>query len=83
MICQNDFNHTNFNEANRILSNEVNSRGAAENIIQGFNTPESMLEGWLNSPPHKINLENPNYTHTGFSAIKSNGRYWGTQIFYR
>ena len=83
MICQNDFNHSNFNETNNILSREVNSRGAAENIIQGYNTPERMLEGWLNSPPHKMSIENPSYTHTGFSAVKANGRYWGTQIFYR
>ncbi len=82
MICTGDFNHTNFNEIGSILRKTVQSSTVAENIIMGYNTPEKMLQGWLSSPPHKKNIETPGLTHTGFSAIKAEGRYWATQNFY-
>ena len=83
MICTKDFDHTNFSETGEILRKTVKSGGAAENIIAGYNTPQKMLDGWLSSPGHKTNIENSNYTFTGFSTIKKpQGGYWATQIFY-
>ncbi len=82
MICTKDFNHTNFGEIGTILRETEKSKGTAENIIVGYSTPQKMLEGWLSSPGHKKNIENPSYEYTGFSAIKVNNNYWATQNFY-
>ena len=38
---------------------------AAENIAYGHATPHSVLEGWLNSPGHRANIENCSLTEHG------------------
>ena len=84
MICTLDFNHANFIESSTILTENENSIFASENIIAGANTPQAMLDSWLESPLHKENIENPLVTHTGFStAINPNGIYYATQLFFQ
>ena len=57
-----------------------------ENIGAGtvIDSAEKMVEGWLKSPNHCINLMNPNYTEVGMIMIKKEGtlytHYW-TQDF--
>lgn len=44
-----------------------------ENIAEGFPTAASVVAGWLASPGHKANIENPSYTVTGSGAAVANG----------
>jgi len=45
-----------------------------ENIAEGYRTAASVVSGWLASPGHKANIENPAYTVTGAGvAIASGG----------
>ena len=45
-----------------------------ENIAEGYQTPASVVAGWLASPGHKANIENPSYRVTGVGvAIASGG----------
>ena len=39
--------------------------GWGENIAYGYGTPDQVMSGWLNSPGHKANIENPSFTSSG------------------
>lgn len=60
-----DFSHNKFH-ADRFCSQNCT---ISENIAEGFFNSEDLLQGWLNSPPHKAALMKP-YTHT---CISTNG----------
>ena len=44
------------------------SGGWGENIAAGYPTAASVVTGWLNSPGHRANIENPTYTTIGSGA---------------
>lgn len=52
-------------------------RYLGENIDKGYRTPEETVRRWMNSPGHRQNILNPNYTEFGGGYY--NG-YW-TQVF--
>jgi uncharacterized YkwD family protein len=52
---------------------------AGENIAQGQRTPEEVVNAWMNSPGHRANIMNANFTHIGVGYVAS-GNYW-TQMF--
>lgn len=55
-----------------------------ENTGQGCDTPEYMMEVWLNSKGHKANILNEDYTKIGVGcAVSSGGTVFCVQIFYR
>jgi len=57
---------------------------AGENIAAGQKTPEEVMKGWMNSPGHRANILNENYTEIGVGLAKggSYGTYW-VQEFIR
>jgi uncharacterized protein YkwD len=56
-------------------------RGWGENVAYGYSSAASVMEGWLNSPGHRRNIEgNFNLLGVGIAA-NSNGRLYYTQIF--
>ena len=57
----------------------ISYQAAAENIAQGYTTPEAVVKGWMNSSGHRANILNSVYTHIGI-GYDSNGHYW-TQLF--
>jgi uncharacterized protein YkwD len=58
------------------------SSGWGENIAEGYTTPASVMEAWLNSPGHRENIEDPSYTTTGIGvAENSQGYYYWTEDF--
>lgn len=44
---------------------------AGENLAYGFGTSKEILTGWMNSPNHKANIINQNYTEVGFGIASS------------
>jgi uncharacterized protein YkwD len=55
----------------------------AENVAKGKGTAEEIVNSWLSSVGHKVNIEG-NFTLTGISAIQTkDGTYYYTQIFYK
>ncbi|WP_231510397.1 CAP domain-containing protein [Fischerella sp. PCC 9605] len=48
-----------------------------ENIAAGQKTPEQVVQAWMNSPGHRANILNPNYTELG---VGFHDNYWG-QLF--
>jgi uncharacterized protein YkwD len=56
--------------------------GWGENIAYGYPTPDQVMTGWLNSPGHKANIENPSFTSIGVGvAANAQGGYYWTQDF--
>lgn len=42
---------------------------AGENLARNFDTSAGVIAGWMNSPGHKENLLNPNYTDVGIAVV--------------
>ena len=82
MIDHNSVNHDYFQDRADNLSDLLNAEDVGENIAYNYNTPESALSAWLNSPAHKENLEG-NYTHMGLSVTVNTetGKKYYTNIF--
>jgi len=65
----------------------VSFTSAAENIAMGFQTPESVMDAWMNSQGHRSNMLNPVFTEIGVGYYSDpgdprGGPYW-TQLFVR
>jgi len=83
MISKSEISHDNFNDRFQQLRQKVSAKGAGENVAAGYPTAKSVMDGWINSPGHKANIEG-NFTHIGIAAVKdAQGRYYYTQLFYR
>jgi uncharacterized protein YkwD len=58
-------------------------RGAAENVAYGQLTAAQVVDGWLNSPGHKKNIEG-DYNLTGIGTVqREDGVIYFTQIFIK
>ncbi len=57
----------------------ISYRSAAENIAKGQQTPEAVVNAWMNSSGHRKNILSSSYTHIGVGYVAS-GNYW-TQMF--
>ena len=91
MANQDYFDHTGKNgslpwDRAKVVGYEARTMG--ENIAAGQTTPESVVQGWINSAGHRANLLNANFTELGvgyFYLENDTGsvnysRYW-TQLF--
>ncbi|NLY70989.1 MAG: serine protease [Clostridiales bacterium] len=62
----------------------IKYRAAGENIAKGYRTPESVMDGWMNSPGHKANIMSPNFTEVGVGYVTdSKGTGYWVQMFIR
>ena len=77
------FGHTGFSE--RCTEGRMALGGGnwcAENVAGGQQTPQAVVNSWMNSTGHRANIESSRGTHTGFGYYKSaSGKYYWTQIF--
>lgn len=82
MIDNNVVSHDGFVERSENIMKVLGAKTVGENIAYNYNTPQTAVSAWLNSPGHKANIEG-NYTHFGI-AIKinpTNGKKYYTNIF--
>ena len=83
MIEKEQINHDNFSYRSEGIKYYDNAKTVGENVAYGYDTAESVVNAWLNSPGHRENIEG-NYSHTGFGVMKSDkGHSYITQLFYR
>lgn len=54
-----------------ISASSYNYQVAGENLAYGFSNAKDTVTGWMNSPSHRANLMNPNYTNVGFGIASS------------
>ncbi|WP_295082169.1 CAP domain-containing protein [Ruminococcus sp.] len=55
--------------------------GKAENIAVGQNTPESVVNSWMNSAGHRSNILSSDYKYIGVGCVCYNGQYYWVQEF--
>lgn len=67
----------------RIDSTGFSGFAVGENIAAGYDSPRSVVEGWLDSDGHCANLMNPSATLTGVGYYAGGGEYthYWTQNF--
>jgi uncharacterized protein YkwD len=91
MAVQDFFGHQGMDgssEGDRVSQEGYNWRNLAENIAAGRKTPKQVVEGWIKSPGHRLNILNPKVKDIGvgyFFLANDTGKtnyndYW-TQVF--
>ena len=60
----------------------IDYKYAGENIAAGQPSAESVMKSWMNSPGHKANILNKNYTHIGIGHVTGGkySHYWTQQF---
>ncbi|MFF2997972.1 sigma-70 family RNA polymerase sigma factor [Streptomyces sp. NPDC057950] len=84
MAARNFFEHTNPDGADpgqRITAAGYRWSTYGENIAQGQQTPEAVMESWMNSPGHRANILNCAFKNIGVGVHKGSGGPWWTQDF--
>lgn len=77
------FGHDGFNARAKTIQKELGSIEVGENVAEGSMTAREVVDGWLQSPGHKRNIEG-NFTLTGIGyATDKKGDIYFTQIFSR
>jgi uncharacterized protein YkwD len=77
------FGHDGFNARAKTIQKALGSTIIGENVASGQMTAREVVDGWLNSPGHKRNIEG-DFTLTGIGyAIDRKGDIYFTQIFSR
>lgn len=62
----------------------ISFRSAGENIAAGQRTAKDVVQGWMNSPGHRKNILNSNYTQIGVGYAEGGRmRHYWTQMFIR
>ncbi len=82
MITNNVVNHNDFVARSEAIMKTLSAQYVTENVAYNYNTPQAVLDAWLASEGHKINLEG-NYTHFGLSVRENptTGKKYYTNIF--
>jgi uncharacterized protein YkwD len=78
------FDHTNPDGADpgqRITAAGYKWSTYGENIAQGQQTAEAVMESWMNSPGHRANILNCSFKDIGVGIHKGSGGPWWTQDF--
>lgn len=80
MLANNFFSHTGSDGSNvgqRVARQGYQYRTVGENIARGYQTEESVMQGWTNSPGHHANNINPAFEDFGLAKAGSgSNRYW-------
>ncbi|MEE9398310.1 MAG: CAP domain-containing protein [Methylococcales bacterium] len=84
MAQQGYFSHTGLDGRSpfqRITATGYQYNSAGENIAFGYQSPQAVMNGWINSSGHKANILGSNFCDIGI-GYAANGHYW-TQSFGR
>lgn len=67
------FEHGNF--AERVAEQYPGWKTIGENLAAGFNSVESAVKAWMDSPGHRNNILNPDFEETGIGYAKGGQVY--------
>ena len=52
-----------------------------ENLADGYNTADAVVNAWMASPEHKANILKPDFTTVAVSSVVKNGKtYWAQEF---
>ena len=60
---------------------QVEPESAGENIASGYDSPDAVVNAWMNSEGHRENILTPGFTKLGIGYMQVNGRNYWTQLF--
>jgi uncharacterized protein YkwD len=86
MAQQNQLNHVldGKGPADRISAAGYNWSYYGENIAYNYASAQATVTGWMNSPPHRANILNPNFVHGSVaSAFNAQGQWYDCMDFAR
>lgn len=76
------FSHTRPNGSSCFtIFNGVQHTTAGENIASGQKSPERVMEGWMNSPGHRANILENEFTGMAVGIAQKNGVVYWAQLF--
>ncbi|MFI7006212.1 sigma-70 family RNA polymerase sigma factor [Streptomyces sp. NPDC050145] len=84
MAARNYFDHTDpdgNDPGDRITAAGYTWSTYGENIARGQQTPQQVMDGWMNSPGHRANILNCAFKETGVGVHQGSGGPWWTQVF--
>jgi uncharacterized protein YkwD len=84
MEVRNFFDHVNPTgewPADRLRRAGATFQGAGENIAQGYDTPQDVMDAWMASPGHRENIVRPEFGRLGVGVRLSPGGPWWVQNF--
>ena len=79
-----NFSHTRPNGASCFSIIKISYRRIGENIAEGQNSPQSVVEAWMNSKGHRENILNPEFGKLGvgyFNDPESEYQHYWVQLF--
>lgn len=77
------FGHEGFSDRANVLVQDLKGSAASENVAMGQKTAQEVVQGWLNSPGHRNNIEG-DFNLTGISVVKNQqGENIFTQLFIK
>jgi uncharacterized protein YkwD len=84
MIDNNVVNHDYFQQRTNNLIQVLGAERVAENIAYNYQSAESAMAAWLNSPGHRANIEG-DFTHLGISVTvdEVTGKKYYTNMFMK
>lgn len=77
--CSESFSHTRPDGSDWYTVNAQIMHG--ENLAYGYNSADSVMTAWLNSPTHKENIMYPSFTKCAIAIYKSGSTYYFAQEF--
>lgn len=84
MVQTGDVSHANFGVRHQNLVTYASAKSVAENVAYGYSSAEAVVNAWLNSDGHRLNIENATFTDFGISTKRnSEGKYYFTNIFIK
>lgn len=85
--CEQLFSHTRpdgSSFATALKEQNVSYKSAGENIAWGQQSPEEVMNAWMNSSGHRANIMNPNFTTIGVGYYENaKGTDYWCQLFTR
>ena len=83
MVLENEVSHDNFFERSNYLKANAGAKAVSENVAYGYTRAESVVNAWLRSESHKINIEG-DFTNFDVSAEQNEeGNWFYTNIFIK
>lgn len=83
MVEEDNVSHDNFFLRKQSLEAYASADIVTENVAYGFDTADSVVHAWLNSPEHKENIEG-DFTDFDISAEQNEqGQWYFTNIFIK
>lgn len=83
MRAVNNVSHDNFFQRKQSLQANASANIVSENVAYGFNSAQSVVNAWINSPTHRDTIEG-DFTDFDVSAEQNNeGQWYFTNIFIK